>query len=666
MVNSVKKKLIILFISLLVVTLSVVGLLINYQMKKQIEKDVVAQSKVIVGEMTLSLELFLEQYSNSIHQIALSDSAAQYVLRAVEDPEYANNYVWARLKSDFESYSELYNEISSIYVAAPNKELQIYPKADLPDGFDPTSRGWYKGAEENPDKVVWSEPYMDQASEELILTASRAITAGSKVIGVVGIDIKLTDFATMLSKMELGYQGKPIVISKDGTAIVHPTKQNKKIADLDYVKSMAKQTKGIENYREGSADKLLIYQTLPGAEWKVGATYSDKHLMASAQKIKLALLLISVVALIVASGITYYVSVRITKPIADLKKAVNQVAEGDLQVNITARSKDEIGELANHFNHMVQNIRSLLQVVNQSVANVKESAESLSAVSEETNAASEEMASAINEIALGAAQSASEAETAHHQSNQLSDNINIVSKQTEKMTTLADQADEVNQLGLSNITELLGSFGQSKQYLSSMEAVIVDLEEKIKQIEHVMTTITEISSQTNLLALNASIEAARAGEHGKGFAVVAEEVRKLAEQSVRATDEVKSTITVIQGGAAKAVESMNHTKKNFDEQSGVVKGTEESFQTISHVVESMKQSILDIHQEMASISIQKDDVVTGVQSIAAMAEQAAASCEEVSASTDEQMKAFESVALASERLAELSYELEAVVNKFKI
>src|SRR5690606_28450645 len=126
----------------------------------------------------------------------------------------------------------------------------------------------------------------------------------------------------------------------------------------------------------------------------------------------------------------------------------------------------------------------------------------------------------------------------------------------------------------TQMNELKQSFGSWEIEMRSMADVIDTLEEKVKEIGGVMETITDISSQTNLLALNASIEAARAGEHGKGFAVVAEEVRKLAEMSARATEEVKETVLQLQEESRLVTSQMDETIATFRDQESVVQETE--------------------------------------------------------------------------------------------
>lgn len=633
------------------------------------EKEVIDQTQGIVGELNNSVQLFLGQYEKSIDQYSISNSLKDYAKAQLQTESAGENTeLFANIQSDFDNYLSLYGEATSIYFASPNKKLKIVPSVSLPSDFDPTSRDWYKNAEEVRAGVVWSDPYVDTATEEYIITASRAIVSDNKVVGVLGVDINLTKLTDRVSEMDIGFNGYPFLIGLDGTAIVHPTKRGEDLSSLPFIDKMLTSEKESDTirYELDGDEKVLVYNTVPKTNWKVGSAYSMEDLIQSSKEIERLLIVTALITLAVMLVLVVFISNKITKPIKHLQKTVTDVSTGDLSIQSEINSKDETGLLASDLNKMIVNMKDTIRVVQESIYNVRESAEGLSAVSEETNASSEEMAKAVSEIATGASQSAADSDRAHHQTEQLGTRINGVYEKSKAMSEMAGQADVMNQSGLNQVKELENAYHSSSEYISSMEKVIFSLEAKVKTIESVMGTITDISSQTNLLALNASIEAARAGEHGKGFAVVAEEVRKLADQSVKATEEVKRTIIEIQQGSHQAVDEMVKTKETFDVQNEVIQKTNHVFDQSSQLMKSMQDEIERMYEEVGQINLEKDEVVNVIQMMAATAEQTAASCEEMSASTEEQVRAVQSVTQAAERLTDLSQELQSSIERFKI
>ncbi|RBP04989.1 methyl-accepting chemotaxis protein [Rossellomorea aquimaris] len=669
LLSSIRMKLIVIISILFMVSLAVIIAITSLQTRMKTEKEVIDQTQGIVGELNNSVQLFLGQYEKSIDQYSISNSLKDYAKAQLQTESGGENTeLFANIQSDFDNYLSLYGEATSIYFASPNKKLKIVPSVSLPSDFDPTSRDWYKNAEEVRAGVVWSEPYVDTATEEYIITASRAIVSDNKVVGVLGVDINLTKLTDRVSEMDIGYNGYPFLIGLDGTAIVHPTKRGEDLSKLPFISKMLASEKDSDTirYELDGDEKVLVYSTVPRTNWKVGSAYSMKDLIQSSKEIERLLIVTALITLAVMLVLIVLISNKITKPIKQLQKTVTDVSAGDLSIQSEINSKDETGLLASDLNKMIVNMKDTIQVVQQSIYNVRESAEGLSAVSEETNASSEEMAKAVTEIATGASQSAADSDRAHHQTEQLGTRINGVYEKSKAMSEMAGQADAMNQSGLNQVKELENAYHSSSEYISSMENVILSLEAKVKTIESVMGTITDISSQTNLLALNASIEAARAGEHGKGFAVVAEEVRKLADQSVKATEEVKRTIIEIQQGSHQAVDEMVKTKETFEVQNEVIERTNDVFDQTSQLMKSMQDEIERMYEEVGQINLEKDEVVNVIQMMAATAEQTAASCEEMSASTEEQVRAVQSVTEAAERLTDLSQELQSSIERFKI
>jgi methyl-accepting chemotaxis protein len=668
--SSIRMKLILVFSLLFIVSFTAIILISGWQTREKTEDNVISQSSGMVGELNTSVQLFLGQYEKSVQQFTISNSLIDYAKNQLgkKEKEVVDSELYTSIQADFDNYLSLYEEVSSIYLASPNKKLKIVPSADLPSDFDPTSRDWYKEAEEAKSGVVWSNPYIDEATDKYIITASQAVVSNDKVIGVIGVDINLSILTENIAEMDLGYEGYPFMLATDGTAIVHPSDRGENLSKHDFIKKMldSEEKSGTVKYSLDGDNKMMIYDTVPKTNWIIGASYTEENLLQTSKEIENILFLTAVITLIIMLVIVISVSNAITRPLKKLQQTVTNVAAGDLLIQSDIKSKDEIGKLASDFNKMISNMRNTLRIVQDSVVNVRGSAEGLSAVSEETNASSEEMATAVTEIANGASQSASDAEEANNKSSLLGERINEVYEKAKGMSEMAEKADDMNHSGIQQMGKLQESHQSSRQFISSMEKVILNLEDNVKTIESVMKTITDISSQTNLLALNASIEAARAGEHGKGFAVVADEVRKLAEQSVNATEEVRQSILDIQMSSEKAVEEMFKTKETVDDQHHVVQQTNQIFESTASLMKEMQVEITSVYNEVEKINADKDEVVNVIHMMSSTSEQTAASCQQVSASTDEQLRAIQSVTDSAEKLTQLSYELQESIERFKI
>ncbi|MGE6257615.1 methyl-accepting chemotaxis protein [Heyndrickxia sporothermodurans] len=667
MFKSIKLKFILVISILLIIAFSAMIILTTWQANKETEKSVISETNRMVGDLNYSIELYFNQYEKSIDQISSYGKVVDYGYNQISIKKH-NIQNEQDIKEVLAGYLNTYKEATSVYFATTNKNIVAVPELKVSTDFNSTSQDWYKKAITTTGRVVWTEPYKDHASNEYIITASKAVIKKGMIVGVVGADIKLSEITNRVSSMKIGYKGIPFIVNNEGKSIVYKNTRGEDLTKLPYIKQMIDENneKGIVNYQNNDSNKVLVYSTNLTNRWKIGAIYDQNQLMVMAKHIQTILLYIGIITLILSIIILTYISIRITKPISIVKTSMGQLSNGNLQTYVSVKSKDEIGDLANSFNLMVERLKKMISIVNHSILEVRESAENLSASAEETNASSEQMAVAVNEIAQGASKSAEEAEIASVNSTNLSIQINGIHEKSEVMTEIAKRTNEMNHTGMNKMNDMKVSFATANEYIESMSTVVKDLSKKISTIETVIQTITNISSQTNLLALNASIEAARAGEQGKGFAVVAQEVRKLAEQSVYATDQVKETISDILEGSHRVVEGMEKTKEIWTQQSMVVQETSLTFEEISKLIDEMQNSISSVFYGVQEVSNQKEEVVNIIQNMAAMSEQTAAACEEVGASTDEQLRAIQSVAQLAENLTELSHDLQKAINHFKI
>lgn len=373
---------------------------------------------------------------------------------------------------------------------------------------------------------------------DMIVTASKAILDRQKVIGVASYDLKLSAIQSMVNKQKVPYKGFAFLADASGNLLAHPSNQGKNISKDQTLQTIASEKKGIQDVN----GKMVVYQTIGETGWKVGTQFDTDQLMWISDKMNRANLWISLIALIITIILSYFLAKTITGPIQQLIVKTKAVSAGDLTVRAESKSKDEVGILTRDFNLMVENMKEMVEQVRLSSGKVSDTSEQLTAVAAETNETSGQIAKAIEEVAAGASEQASEVETINEKSESLSTKIRQIAEEAGGIKERSKSSEDASYKGLDALGQLLMKSNEANMETKKVETMLLDLENQTKNIEEVVTAISNISDQTNLLALNASIEAARAGESGRGFAVVADEVRKLAEQSALSTKHISETV----------------------------------------------------------------------------------------------------------------------------
>ena len=353
-------------------------------------------------------------------------------------------------------------------------------------------------------------------------------------------------------------------------------------------------------------------------------------------------IILAVVSAVIGVVLALYISNSITKPVSEMQKATLEVASGTLDADITFRSKDALGQLADNMRSLTKTIRDIITDVeyqlssmgggnfdvssrvpdayvgqfarlrtsiSQLNASVSDTLSQIDVSADQVNSGGEQVSSSAQALAQGATQQASSVE-------ELAATINEISNQVEATAGHAQSALQDNTQAADQISICSG-------HMSDLMTAMRDIESKSQDISKVIKTIEDIAFQTNILALNAAVEAARAGSAGKGFAVVADEVRNLATKSQEAS---ASTATLIEDTVKAVKEGSRLATETDDALREVVARAEK----VTNAVSLISQATADQNRDVAQVTTGIDQISSVVQTNSATAEESAAASEELS------------------------------------
>jgi methyl-accepting chemotaxis protein len=348
---------------------------------------------------------------------------------------------------------------------------------------------------------------------------------------------------------------------------------------------------------------------------------------------------LAVVILITLITVVFFPGL-ITKPLHQVIARVNDIAhgEGDLTARLQVARKDELGQLANAFNHFVEKLQSIIGKITGATSQVAAAAEEMSAVTSDTRDSIDEQKRAMDQVVSAV--------------TQMSSTVQEVARNTSDAAEAAIAADGNSNSTLAEMNEAVESMRKMADEVEHAAGVITRLGENSETIGTVLDVIKDIADQTNLLALNAAIEAARAGEQGRGFAVVADEVRTLASRTQESTEEIQSMIEQLQSGAQNAVAVMQAGRSQAQYSLDKVVQAGESINSISSSITLIR----DMNHQIAT-SAEEQTVVT---------DDINHNMIEIHNTSEKTMNASIQTDSSSQELARLAAELQGLVGTFKV
>lgn len=519
---------------------------------------------------------------------------------------------------------------------------------------------------------ISSHPAIDEVtgydSDEYALSLVTVLKNNSnKSVGYIIIDVKTSFIQDILDNAQISDNSIKGFVLEDGSQVLSGD-SDIKFTDTDfYQEALAGENlQGSKEVSYEGADYLFTYSRIEGTNMLVCAMVPQKEIMAGAQAILRYTLIAVAICAVIAIVVGSVLASGISKAIRKVNRVLKKTSDGDLTGQISMKRKDEFNVLSSSITNMIGSMKDLILKMTNVSGHVSDSAVQVGTNSEVLLEVTKDITEAVDYINSGISQQAQDTESCLEQMNGLAERINVVHENTDEISEIAQEA----QGAIENGMVIVANLGEKVQGTTEVtETIIREIRELNKEsiaINSIIGTINEIAEQTNLLSLNASIEAARAGEAGRGFAVVSEEIRKLAEQSGNAGNQIGEIINHIQERLAATIETAGLAGESVAFQTEALNNTVDVFKNISQQVSKLAEDVEKITQSVGGIEQAKEDTMNAIESISTTSNQTESASEELARSTEKQLQAVEVLNDAVKQLQMDAEDLDTSVSIFKV
>ncbi len=648
---------ILVFLLIAAVAICMVGWLSLSSKKTELTEESNAAANQLTG--------FLEQYTKSVGQLAANPEIKDVMIETKAGDDIRKAQKMDTVMENLVSIANTDTE-NLLAVWISDLDASVLTQSDgftSEEGWDITGRGWYGCIETK--QTVLTEPYVDSSTGKMILSAAAPVLdENGNVLGAVGMDISLDHMTNIMSGYKIGRKGYMLLLSENGIFLYHPQNDmiQKNIQDVNISENTIEAVESGKNeflkYKSDGTTKYGFLQHAGDTGYIVLSSLPSSEYYATLIAMVLGLLLIFAAGIVLIAFSIRKSSASLTKPIMDLNQTAQQLAAGDLDVNLKVTSQDEIGELGESIQKTVARLKEYIVYIDETsevlaqvadgnlnislkndyVGEFQKIKTALLNISDSMNQVMLGINESSQHVSVGASELASASQILAEGAEQQAASIEQLTATTATVAEQVDNSRKEAEASAKATEQAAAIIEENQEKMKQMMEAMDKIQETSQQVVGIIQTIEDIASQTNLLSLNASIEAARAGEAGKGFAVVADEIGKLALESSEAANTTKELIGI----------SMEEISKG-----NTIAGS---------AMESLKESVLAIGNVNKMIKVTAENAAVQAENM----NQLRMGIEEIAHGIQDNSAASQETSATSEELASQAEMLNQMVQKFEL
>ncbi|MFD2214572.1 methyl-accepting chemotaxis protein [Metabacillus endolithicus] len=659
-IKKIRTKLIIIFLLIGLVPLGTASAIIYSLNSKELIKKEEVGLRDLAKSTSNSIEQWLDKRMSEIQLASKTDTMSSL------NPKRQLSFI-KKIKDQSEAYETVvFTDKEGIVRAHTTEEnIGVMNLADR-EYFKQGLKG-----ESNISNVLTSKA----TGNRILVLATPVKDEKGEILGVLSASVNFELVIQEFVGSNIEKSIIPNLVDNEGILQVHPTKdwvgkaveETSISQDVQQLIKKGKTESGYSIVEDEGKEYVIAYTPIEISGYVLYFKTPIELVLSATNHIKNMTFLIFGISFILIVLLAIFVSNSISKPLTNVTRHIKKIAEGDLTgENIEVRTKDEIGILTSSINTMSGNLKELIQEVNQSSELVAAHSEELTASAEESKTTTEYITTAIQEVASGADSQSEKVSHSEKALETMAMGISQIAISSSSISETSQSTIDKAQTGGESVKQTVEQMKSIQSSVQTSNEMIKSLDERSKQIGNIVEVITGIADQTNLLALNAAIEAARAGEQGKGFAVVADEVRKLAEESKKSSDQIRQLISSIQYEMISSLKGMGQVTQDVNDGLELANRTQGNFFEIIESTKLVSEQIDQMAATAQEISVVTAEAAVSFGEISNITKETTASTQEVASSSEEQLGSMEEIATSAQSLSEMAVNLREMISKFKV